>query len=55
MTSAGTTGRTDCGTVALRIIRWNPRRASTSDKGGWRAGGRAEVREAGSGGGIPGS
>ena len=55
MTSEGAMGRGARVFMALRIIRWNPRRASTSDSGGWSAGGGIECKGGGSGGGGPGS
>ena len=55
MTSEGAMGRGARAFMALRIIRWNPRRASTSESGGWNAGGGIECKGGGSGGGGPGS
>ena len=55
MTSEGAMGWRARGFIALRIIRWNPRRASISDNGGWSVGGGMDVRGGGSGGGGPGS
>ena len=55
MTSVGTIGRRGCAAVEFLIIRWNPLRASISDKGGWSLGGCAELRGGGSEGGRPGS
>ena len=55
MTSEGAMGWRARGFIALRIIRWNPRRASISDNGGWSGGGGMDVRGGGSGGGGPGS
>ena len=48
MTSDGAMGRGARVVMALRIIRWNPRRASTSDSGGWSAGGGMERKGGGS-------
>ena len=55
MTSEGAMGRRARGFIALRIIRWNRRRASISDNGGWSVGGGMDVRGGESGGGGPGS
>ena len=55
MTSDGAMGRGARVVMALRIILWNPRRASTSDRGGWSAGGGMERKGGGSGRGGPGS
>ena len=49
MTSEGAMGWRARGFIALRIIRWNPRRASISDNGGWSVGGGMDVRGGGSG------
>ena len=55
MTSDGAMGRGARVVLVWRIIRWNPRRASTSDNGGQSAGGGMECKGGGSGGEGPGS